>query len=209
MSTKLKTEVYSKIKPTWPSDGKCILAQYTKDSIIVYQAFNEKIAKYAEKNKKFIGCDAFSANRCTWIKTNFLWMQYRSGWNTKPNQERTLAIELKLDFFEEILKNSVHSHYNDKIFDNEDDHKKALKKADVVMQWDPDHSPKGGKMIRRAIQLGLKGDILKEYISGNSILSIEDITDFVEKQRDFVDKEDELLVMLEEIYEPKNSFVLK
>ena len=41
----------------------------------------------------------------------------------------------------------------------------------VRLQWDPDHDPEGGKCERRAIQLGLKGqvrgwrDLLKREIS--------------------------------------------
>ncbi|MFM7854759.1 MAG: DUF4291 family protein [Flammeovirgaceae bacterium] len=27
-----------------------------------------------------------SLNRMTWMKPNFLWMMYRSGWATKHNQ---------------------------------------------------------------------------------------------------------------------------
>ena len=30
----------------------------------------------------------------------------------------------------------------------------------VRLQWDPDHSPTYGKMQRRAIQLGLKGEVI-------------------------------------------------
>jgi hypothetical protein len=205
----LKTVTYNEIKDIWPSEGKHILAQYNEKSIIVYQSFKPSIAKHAVENKCFIGCKDFSPNRCTWIKTNFLWMMYRCGWNTKLNQERTLAIELKIEFFEEILKNSVHSHFNDKVYKDKQVHSIALGKADVVMQWDPDHHPKGNKMQRRAIQLGLKGDILKEYVSGKSIISIQDITEFVEEQRKLLEDEDKLLVMKEEVYNPLNSFVLK
>jgi hypothetical protein len=204
----LSTVNYKEIKGIWPSEGKHILAQYNEKSIIVYQSYKPSIAEHAVKNKCFLGCDDFNPNRCTWIKTNFLWMMYRCGWNTKKDQERTLAIELKIEFFEEILKNSVHSHFNDKVFDDKDVHAKALKNADVVMQWDPDHHPKGDKMQRRAIQLGLKGNILKEYVSGKSIINIQDITEFVEEQRKLLE-DDKLLVMKEDVYNPVNNFVLK
>jgi len=37
----------------------------------------------------------------------------------------------------------------------------GLTKDDIMvrLQWDPDHSPKGEKLARRAIQLGLKGKV--------------------------------------------------
>lgn len=101
---KLDVALYNDIKKTWPSRGHHILAHYDDETVVVYQAYNPKIAAYAVEHKKFIGCDSFSPTRMTWIKTNFLWMQFRSDWNRKQNQERTLAIWLKREAFEEILK---------------------------------------------------------------------------------------------------------
>ncbi len=61
-----------------PKQGKIAVAYQEESNIIVYQAYNEKIAKYAIENQK-IGGEYFSKNRMTWIKPNFLWMMYRSG----------------------------------------------------------------------------------------------------------------------------------
>ena len=46
----------------------------------------------------------YSFTRMTWVKTNFLWMMYRSGWGRKRNQERTLAIYLTREGFDTILR---------------------------------------------------------------------------------------------------------
>jgi hypothetical protein len=35
----------------------------------------------------------------SWIKPNFLWVMYRSGWGTKAGQELTLALRLRRSFF--------------------------------------------------------------------------------------------------------------
>lgn len=35
----------------------------------------------------------------------------------------------------------------------------GLAQCEVRLQWDPDHSPDGGNLTRRAIQLGLKNDV--------------------------------------------------
>src|SRR5436190_19769305 len=47
----------------------------------------------------------------SWIKPNFLWMQYRSGWSSKPGQEVTLAIRLQRTAFDSMLAMAVHSTY--------------------------------------------------------------------------------------------------
>lgn len=54
-------------------------------------------------------------------------------------------------------------------------------KSQVRLQWDPDHSPSGSKLDRRAIQLGLKYDALEKFAT-KDIVSITDITDEVKHE---------------------------
>jgi hypothetical protein len=93
-----------------PTNGKHIVAQTKDDLIVVYQAFRNEIANYAVSNQQFGG--AFSFNRMSWIKPNFLWMMYRSGWSYKEGQENILAIWLTKGFFEAILRESVASSFD-------------------------------------------------------------------------------------------------
>jgi uncharacterized protein DUF4291 len=74
----MRTRPYLEQLPTWPPSGRHILAQFDDDSIYVYQAYRPAIANYAVTNQRFGG--EFSYNRMSWIKPNFLWMMYRSGW---------------------------------------------------------------------------------------------------------------------------------
>ena len=72
------TEPYNEAKKKWPTNkaasppGKWILASYDDESIIVYQAFNEKIADFACKNGFFIGCPDYNEQRMTCKKMDFL-----------------------------------------------------------------------------------------------------------------------------------------
>jgi hypothetical protein len=180
----LQTTNYELLKATLPHEGKHILAHYNDDSIVVYQAFKKEIADFAVKHNYF-GGDAYSTTRMTWIKTNFLWMQYRSGWSSKKDQERTLAIWLKRSAFETILKSAIHSHFVENLHESKEKWSKSLKKETGVirLQWDPDHSPIGGKLTRRAIQLGIKGEFLSGFIKPDGdILEIQDVTDFCRDQ---------------------------
>jgi Domain of unknown function (DUF4291) len=67
------------------------------------------------------------------------------------------------------------------------------------LQWDPDHSPTGGKLERKAIQLGLRGDILALYAQ-EWIISIEDISEFVREQHQNIADLSQLIVPIETIY---------
>lgn len=173
-------EAYLQEKARWHRDGQRIYAQYDETNVVVYQAYRPAIADYAVKHQAFGG--EFSLNRMTWIKPNFLWMMYRSGWGSKEGQERVLAIWLKRSAFDAILKEAVHSSYQAGIYQDMADWKAQVAKSNIRLQWDPDHSPSGGKLERRAIQLGLRGDAIRQYAQGGWISQIEDISAFVAEQ---------------------------
>lgn len=103
-------------------------------------------------------------SRMTWIKPNFLWMMYRSGWGTKERQEVTLANRLKRNAFDEILGLAVHAQFNPQVYGSQEAWKKAVASFHVRLQWDPDHDPWGKPLERRAIQLGLRGPVVQQYI---------------------------------------------
>ncbi|BAY08935.1 DUF4291 domain-containing protein [Calothrix sp. NIES-2098] len=177
---RLITEPYLNQVSRWPETGRHILAQYDDQSIVVYQAYRPAIGNFAAINGYFGG--EFSLDRMSWIKPNFLWMMYRSGWGTKAGQEVVLAIWLKRSAFDEILALAVHSSFIPEIYASKSAWQTALQQSQVRLQWDPDHHPSGAKLERRAIQLGLRGQVLAAYAK-DWILNIEDISDFVQQQR--------------------------
>lgn len=187
----------------WPKQGKHILAQHSDEYILVYQAYKKSISNFAVEHQFFGG--EFSFNRMTWIKPNFLWMMYRSGWGTKPGQEMTLAIKIKKNVFDDLLSCAVASSFVQSSIDTHDNWKNAVNNSEVRLQWDPDHDPTGAKEIRKAIQIGVKQSKL-EIFKGEGIICIEDISDFVCEQREYVNTNqlDKLLIPEEFIYIPKN-----
>lgn len=195
----LGTELYLNQLKRWPAVGRHIMAQFDADSVVVYQAYRPAIGLFAVQNQRFGG--EFSMNRMSWIKPNFLWMMYRSGWGTKEGQEITLGVRLRRSGFEEILRQAVHSSYVPGIYASPQDWKTRLAHSPVRLQWDPDHDPLGGKQERRAIQLGLAGEVLRQY-AHQWIVSIEDISAFVAEQRAKleVDGFANLITPREEIY---------
>ncbi|CAB4425420.1 unnamed protein product [Rhizophagus irregularis] len=197
----LETELYISQLQRWPKEGRHIMGQFDDNSIIVYQAYNPSIANYAVKHQKFGGQD-FSWTRMSWIKPNFTWMMYRSGWATKNNQERILAIKLSRQGFEEIISKAVPTNFNSFSPISREEWQEKLKSSEVRVQWDPDHNLLGEKIQRRAIQLGMKGDILKKY-SDEYIISIEDITEFVNEQYELIkmNKLDQVMTPVEQIYD--------
>lgn len=202
---KLKLKKYREQLEDWPQKGHHIMAQYDEEKIGVYQSYKKGIGDFAVKNQYFGG--DFSLERMTWIKPNFLWMMYRNGWGTKEGQECVLAIHLKLEAFKRYLKNSVYSSYNEKLGISRDEWQDQVKESSVRLQWDPDHDPFGNKLERRAIQIGLRGDFIRFFAKDDLIL-IEDISDFVKEQYQFVlnDDLDNLIIPAEKplLFEDEN-----
>ena len=177
--------------------GRVVLAQHTADAVLVYAAFDPSIVRYATVRQSFTGAEGadllvpWAPERMSWIKTNFLWMQYRSGWGTKPKQEGMVGLWLKRSLFDEILLNSVGAvRYSRVQTDEQHALRKAEAKADptgrIVMQWDPDHLPDGSVVShRRAVQLGLKGG-WRDRVFDNSqgeLLGVVDLTELVARLR--------------------------
>jgi hypothetical protein len=202
----LVTEPYLEQTKLWPKEGRHILAQYDNDTIIVYQAYRPSIGRYAAEHGVFGG--DFSYARMSWIKPNFLWMMYRSGWGTKEGQEVTLALRLRRAFFDSLLAQAVPSSWDRDQFATQEEWSTAVGRSSVRLQWDPDHDPSGARQERRAIQLGLRGDMLEAF-GQRELVEIIDLSEFVAEQWKWLSSAglSALLSPRERVYRPTDPTV--
>jgi hypothetical protein len=202
----LITERYIDQIAQWPKVGRHILAQFDEASVFVYQAYRTSIGEFAVTHGYFGG--EFSYSRMSWIKTNFLWMMYRSGWGMKAGQEVTLAIRIRRPFFDSLLAQAVESSYVGSQYATHSEWQKAVTASSVRMQWDPDHHPRGASLPRRALQLGLRRRPLKDF-GKRELLEIVDISSFVMEQRMNTSTERiaELITPVERVYVPDDPEV--
>lgn len=156
---------------------KEVFAQYDNQCIRVYQAYHPMIAQEAVQLQTF--GKHFNVNRMTWIKPSFLWMMYRSNWGTKKNQECILALDIYQTMFQELLKKAVLTS-PDSASGDILKWRKNFSETTVYCQWDPDKNINGNAINRAAIQIGLKGNSLKDFLN-TGICRIEDITPQVRK----------------------------
>lgn len=153
-----------------------IRAVYNDETIRVYQAYNNAIAAKAVELGTF--GSGFKMDRMTWIKPSFLWMMYRCGWATKDNQEHVLAIDIKREGFDYIINNAIDSKFIENVYGSKSYWDYERQNSDVICQWDPERDINGNPLEIRSVQLGLRGDALDKYVR-EWIVSIEDITDYV------------------------------
>ena len=204
---KLDLEPYLAQNARWPQAGPHVLAQSDDRSVVVYQAYRPSIGRYAIKHGHF-GGGGFSFSRMSWIKPNFLWMMYRSAWATSPGQETVLGLRISRRFFERILLTAVASSHTGESHDTHDQWRNKLASSEVRLQWDPDHDPTGGKLERRAIQLGLRGETLRAYAT-SELQEVIDMTPLIVEQRPHTPREQWPLLRtpVEHVYFPDDPSV--
>jgi len=178
----LPSAPYNEQRARWPAQGEHVVSHFDAESIVVYQAFRHSIGRYALEHQRFGGPD-YSFERMSWIKPNFLWMMYRSGWGTKPGQEIILGLRIRRAFFDRLLAGAVASSFDPARYASEAEWKAAVHTSEVRLQWDPDHLPDGSKCERRAVQLGLRGSALRSLATGPELMEVFDMSPFVAAQR--------------------------
>lgn len=182
--------------------NKEIRAVYTKNTIRVYQAYNKIIANEAVKNQTF--GNNFNLDRMTWIKPSFLWMMYRCGWATKENQECVLAIDIKREAFDYLVRNAVMTTYQEEYSGSYEEWKMLIQNSDIRVQWDPERDIYGNPLKYRSLQLGLKGNAIRKYVN-EWIINISDITDFVLELKSMISSQKDVSALLpkEKVYQIK------
>lgn len=150
-----------------------VRAKYTSSTITVYQAYSAEIADTALRAGTFVA--PFKRDRMTWIKPSFLWMMHRSAWATNPQQERVLAVEISRTGFEWALANSSLTHYDMSVHEGIEEWRREKDASPVRVQWDPGRSIDLERESRRAVQVGLSGKAVDEYLD-RWIVGMLDVT---------------------------------
>ncbi|PBC76889.1 uncharacterized protein DUF4291 [Streptomyces sp. TLI_235] len=134
---------------------RAVRAAHDERSLVVYQAYRVEIAEAALSAGTFV--PPFKRERMTWIKPSFRWMMYRSGWASKPGQERVLAVRISRAGFEQALALACPSHHDRRCHASREEWRAELATSPVRVQWDPERSTRLGALEHRALQLGLPG----------------------------------------------------
>jgi hypothetical protein len=157
-----------------------IRADFDDTTLTVYQAYSPQIADAALKAGTFV--PPFKLTRMTWIKPSFLWMMYRSGWATKPGQERIVAVRITREGFEEALASACLSHFDADVYADHAAWEERRRTSAVRVQWDPERGPSLEPLPWRSLQVGLMGVAARKYVT-EWIADITDITDHAKRLR--------------------------
>jgi hypothetical protein len=165
-----------------------VRAVFDDTTLTVYQAYSPQIADAALAAGTLAA--PFKLDRMTWIKPSFLWMMYRSGWATKPGQERILAIRVSRAGFEQALADACLTHYDPTVHASHDDWLQCKQTRPVRVQWDPERTLHLDPLPWRTIQIGLGGPATRRYVA-EWITEITDITQTARSVRRLLDERDD------------------
>lgn len=112
----------------------------------------------------------------TWVKPSFLWMMYRSGWATKPGQERVLAVTLTRQGLDSALGEAALSTHDPGVHATREAWRLALDTSTVRVQWDPERDLSLQPLPYRCLQLGLAGPAVERYVDVWTV-GVRDVTD--------------------------------
>ena len=167
-----------------PPPMRQLRALFDDESLTVYQAYSPQIADRALAAGRFVS--PFKIHRMTWVKPSFLWMMYRSGWATKPMQERVLAVRIARAGFEEALTQACLTHFDPAVHSSHDAWKAQRDASPVRVQWDPERSLDLQPLPWRSIQVGLSGPVVRDYVR-RWTLGITDVTGLAHEVHALVD----------------------
>jgi hypothetical protein len=154
-------------------ESRRVFADFDDEGVWVYQAFRPPTVSAAVVQGTF--GKGFGLDRMTWIKPSLGWMLHRSNYASAKRQEAIARIKVRRRGFDEILRAGVLTSFDATIHESQDHWARALRTTEVHVQWDPDRDLKGRPLARRAIQLGLRGSMVRRYV-GDWIISVIDFT---------------------------------
>lgn len=169
------------------SSQYAIRADYDRDTLVVYQAYNDVIADRALEAGRFVA--PFSFHRMTWIKPSFLWLMHRSNWGQKRGQHRTLAIRIRLSGWTSALSQGVLTAPDPRIHGSAEAWEAAFQRAHVHVQWDTERSLRGAALQHYSIQVGLSRHVIRDFVD-DWIVEIRDLSAEVAKIRGHLQRGD-------------------
>lgn len=156
---------------------------FDKESIVVWQAYPDRIADPALKAQKFVS--PFSFHRMTWIKPSFAWMMHRSQWGQKSQQSRILAVHIRRGAWEDALAQGVLTHPHPGVYESAEQWRERFEVAKVHIQWDTERDLRGRARPCFSIQVGISRHLIRDF-SEDWIVKIEDFSPRVKRMRELM-----------------------
>ena len=99
-------------------------------------------------------------------------------------------------FFDTCLHLALLTSYDPASYPDHSTWQSHLKGTDARIQWDPDHDMGGHPLPQKAIQIGLRRDLLRQYVQDATVEVKDMITTAVHEMRLLTDQGQDMSVMM-------------
>ena len=168
-------------EPGIPADPRVVCATFDPDEVVVWQAHSNEVADCALRHGRF-GGRAWRTDRVTRFRLSLPSLLARNGWATREGRERILAVRLKREGFDTMLRQAVHAGYEPEIYATRNTWHLATRYGHVVVAWHPDVDPSGAELGRETLRMGIR-DAALERFTREWVVGIEDWTPWVLENR--------------------------
>ncbi len=163
---------WTAVEAMLPATGRHFLAQFDADTVTVFQSFDRDVGGYAIEHGQF-GGPAFRRDRASAIRLSLLDVLGRSDWGQKPGREVTLALRLRREAFDMVLRQAIHSVFPEGVYPMKRSWQLATRYSPVSITWEADRDLSGNPLSRDAARFGLRDRTLMQFATE----WIEDVID--------------------------------
>lgn len=167
--------------PRAAGERRAVQATFDSSVVVVWQAHSHEVADAALRNGQF-GGRLWRTDRVTRFRLSLPSLLARNGWATRPGRERILAVALRREGFDAMLRQAVHAGYEPDIYPTRNSWHLATRYGHVVVAWHSDVDPAGGELERDTLRMGVR-DATLERFTRDWVVAVEDWTPWVVENR--------------------------
>ena len=165
-----------------PASGRHLLATFDNDQVVVWQAHSGDVARRALAAGRF-GGPGWSTDRLSRMRLSLPSLLDRCDWGRRPGRERILAVTLRRQGLDAMLRQAAHGAYEPGVYASPASWRLATRYANVMIGWYPDRDPGGAELARATLRLGLRDAALARFTE-EWVVGVEDWTGWVREHRD-------------------------
>ncbi len=167
---------WSEVERTVPHVGRPLLACFDEATVTVFAAHRPEIGAWAIDHGT-LGGPAWRGDRIARFRLSLPRVMSRSERGERAGKEVLLAIALRRDGFDAVLRQAVHwREFPASIFGTRGKWRLATRYTEVVVDFAPDCAPDGSDLPRMTPRFGVRGHALKAMLS-DWVVGVRDLGD--------------------------------
>lgn len=173
---------WSEVEQALPRAGRPVLACFDDTTVTVFAAHRPEIGAWAIEHGT-LGGPVWRGDRVARFRLSLPRVMSRSERGERAGKEVLLALTLRRDGFDAVLRQAVHwREFPASIFGTQARWRLATRFTEVVVDFAPDCAPDGSDLPRMTQRFGVRGHALKRLL-GEWVVGVQDLGDLAQRWR--------------------------